>query len=71
MREEKLKKKTQLKWQRGHTDRNVKNSRKDEGCLGRPKDAESCAGFRKEMPWPGAGRWVRLAGGGCQTLQNR
>lgn len=64
-------KKTQSKWQRGHTHRNVKNSRKDEGSLERPKDAESCAGIRKEMPWPGAGRWVRPAGGGCQILQKR
>ena len=64
-------KKNPTKWQRGHTDRSGENRRKDEGRLGRPKDAESFAGIRKEMPWPGAGRWVRPAGGGCQRLQTR
>lgn len=57
--------------QRGHTGRGGENGRKDEGSLRGAKGADSCAGIRKEMPWPGAGRWVRPAGGGCRKLQTR
>lgn len=60
-REEKFKK-TQTKMAEGTCYSSGENRR---------KDAASCAGIRKEMPWPGAGSWVRPAGGGCQRLQPR
>lgn len=37
--------------QRGHAGRSGESRRKDEGSSGGPKDAESCAGIRNEMPW--------------------
>lgn len=64
-----IKKTPTTKWQRGHTGGSGENRRKDDGSLGRPKDAESYAGIGKEMPCPGAGRQVRPGGRGCQGLK--
>lgn len=65
-REQKFKKPP--KWQRAHAGRRGENRTKDTGSSGRPKDAESSAGIRKEMPWPGAVRGGDLleAAGDCK-----